>query len=1129
MNPLKKFNPSGLELFAIRIVMIKYILYNFLFLFFCLIVFNGCKKKISPFGQLNSLTTGIDFINHVNDTDTLNVFDYLYYYNGAGVATGDINNDGLADIYFVANQGGNKLYLNKGDFKFEDITAKAGVKGNADWSTGVTMADVNGDGWLDIYVCAVANHRPKSTGPASTKVYFQHSKNQLFINNHDGTFVESAASYGLDAAGYSTQAAFFDFDKDGDLDMFLIQHSIHQTSSYGDTSLRSEYSDVSGCKLFRNDGNHFTNITKESGLYSSALGYGLGIAVADFNNDGWDDVYVGNDFHENDYYFINNKQGGFRDQNLTAFGHESLFSMGNDAVDFNNDGHTDLITLDMLPDEEREIKRSMSDESHDEYEDLYGRMGYQYQYSRNCLQVNMNNGQRFAETGLYSGIAATDWSWSVLGADFNLDGNKDIFIANGIKRRLNDLDFIRFQSSEAIEIGQSKDYRSHDAKLFDHMRDAAKKNYLFLNNGDLRFTNVAEEYGFDKPTLSNGASYADLDNDGDLDLVVNNINEQAGIFKNEVRELANKNYLSVKFIGAAANKFGIGTKVYAFAKNKLQYQELQTTRGFMSSVEPLLSFGFDSASVIDSVIVLWPGNKVQRMYNVKSNQRLLVNFSNAKDSIADQALFIDQLINKKAAPSLIDITSAINLNWKHNENLSFSDFNRNPFIPHLLSTLGPALAVADVNNDGLDDIFLGGARGQPAALFVQNVQGKFNWIPQPAISNDSLCEDVKAVFFDADNDGDKDLYVASGGGEFYGNVSALADRLYLNNGKGDFIKSTSLPPLYENKGAVAIADYDKDGDMDIFVGGRASALNYGGDTRSYLLNNNKGAFTIINQTVVGLNETGMVSSAAWQDLNNDGYPELITVGEWNAPVIYQNTKGKLAKINNQLINNLTGLWQSVFVTDVNNDGLPDILLGNYGLNTKLTASEKYPLKLYCKDFDNNHNIDQVLAIAKDGKYYTFLGKETLEKQLPYINKQFLSYEKLAGKTVEEIFGNKLEGAVILNANTLASIVLINKGNFNFDTVQMPQEFQWMPLFAFAQLKQQSIIGGGNFYGILPFEGRYDNALLPIMKFDKKTLSQTSLMFAEGEVREMQWMNMAGKKKALVIVRNNMEPKIFVEP
>ena len=1109
--------------------MVRSILFCFTSLFVFTIFFAGCKNKATMFSAMEPTTTGVRFINQVDDTDSLNVFDYLYYYNGAGVAVGDINNDGLPDLYFVANQGGNKLYLNKGAFKFEDVTAAAGVKGLADWSTGVTMADVNGDGWLDIYVCTVANHRPKNTGPASMVLFFPNSKNQLFINNKDGTFTERAAEYGVDLAGYSTQSAFFDYDKDGDLDLFLLQHSIHQTASYGDTSIRSKYSEVSGCKLFRNDGARFNNVTIGSGLYSAALGYGLGIAVSDFNNDGWDDVYIGNDFHENDYYFINNGDGSFSEQNLLAFGHESLFSMGNDAVDFNNDGLTDIITLDMLPNDEREIKRSMSDESHDEYENLHGKMGYQYQYSRNCLQFNLDNGKRFAETGLYSGVAATDWSWAVLGADYDLDGYKDIFITNGIKRRLNDLDFIRFQSSEAIQISQSKDYRSHDAKLFEHMRNAEKHNFLFLNNGDLKFRDVSATEGFNEANLSNGTAYADLDNDGDLDLVINNINQAAGIYRNNTIEAGHRNYLSIHLKGPGKNPFGIGTKIYAFTGGTFQFQQLQVSRGFLSSVPPVFNFGLDSAKVIDSVIVIWPDNQVERIHQVKSNQTLLIDHKNAAESISNVTHFIELLINKKP-DALLDITTQLNIDWKHHENLSFNDFSRNSFIPHQLSVLGPAMTIGDINGDGLEDLFLGGAQNKTSSLFLQDKNSRFTLSQQQALLNDSLCEDVRAVFFDADNDGDKDLYVASGGGEAFGKSPALLDRLYLNDGKGGFSKSNSLPPLYENKGAVAIADYDKDGDMDIFVGGRADAISYGDVPNSYLMNNDgKGNFTLVTASVQGLEKVGMVSSAGWSDLNGDGYPELVVAGEWTTPVIFRNLKGNLEKVNDQLLNNLNGLWQSVFIADVNNDDRPDILLGNYGLNSKLTATHTYPLKLYCKDFDNNLNMDQVMAIAKNGKYYTFLGKETLEKQLPFIRKEYLSYDKMAGKTVEEIFANKLDDAVVLKASILSSLVLLNKGNLGFDTISLPRAFQWMPLFGFTQLKDRSIIAGGNFFGVMPFEGRYDNGMLPILKFNDHAPTQSGFALADGEVRDMQWIKLADGKKALIVVRNNLELKVFAEP
>lgn len=952
----------------------------------------------------------------------------------------------------------------------------------------------------------------------------------MYINNGNLTFTESAQTYGLAVTALSTQASFLDYDKDGDLDMFLVCHSVHSVESYKSAVQRKFDSPESGDKLFINEQKegkfHFREVTRQAGIYNSATGYGLNVLVGDFNNDNWDDIYVSNDFHDNDYYYINNKDGSFTETNKTAFGHESRFSMGSDAADLNNDGWLDIITMDMLPKDEKVLKSSASDDPYDIYQYKMS-YGYHNQYSKNCLQLNVGGGRYFSEIGLYSGIEATDWSWCPLAADFDNDGIKDLFISNGIVKRPNDLDYVKFVSSPAILQSLEKG-KTSDKLAIDKMPSGKVANYMFRGQADLKFIDQSKEWGFEESTLSNGAAYADLDNDGDLDLIINNINSPAMVYKNNSHERNKQSFIDIELKGSGYNTNAYGAKVVIKNKGSLQLNYLTGSRGFLSSSTKIIHFGLGQEKSIDTLQVLWPSGKMQQLTNVKANQRLIVKEENANFS-GRLCLPADSLQNK--ALLFKDVTNEKGINWKHQEN-DFVDFNVQSLIPHMVSAEGPKLAVGDINKDGLDDFFVCGARGQASALFIQNNDGTFTSEQQDLFAEDAKNEDVNALFFDANGDGYPDLYVACGGNEFWGNANELQDRLYINNGKGKFTKSNGLPLFYGNTSVAIAADFDKDGDLDLFVGGRVISKKYGEVPPSYLLiNDGKGNFSIGGDNIApGLGKAGMVTDAVWTDKNMDGWPDLVIVGEWMPITIFLNNKGKLEnRTEAEGLGNTSGLWQSVKVDDIDNNGFPDLLVGNWGENSKLKASAEYPLKLYVGDVDGNGDEDQVMAVAKEGKYYTFSNKEDLEKQFTsVVHKQYESYAQMAGQTVSQIFGKQMKSMKELTAKTLSTSVLWNSGK-RYNAEKLPAQLQWFPVFAWSVADfngdgKKDVLAAGNFYGVIPFEGRYDAGYGQVLINENKGWFAPSPLESglklDGEVRSIQRLKTKNKQWLYLAARNN---------
>lgn len=1109
---------------------------------------NSCSKSgAGPylFKKLSPSKTNITFENIVEEEELFNSINYLYFYDGGGVAVGDINNDGLADIYFTANMVSNRLYLNKGDFQFEDITKMADVGGSTrGWTTGATMADVNGDGFLDIYVCQ-SNYLDKK------------GANLLFINNKDLTFTESAAEYGLDFKGLSRQAAFFDYDLDGDLDVYLLNHSIHSKGTYGSIDLREKRDYEAGDKLYRNESGTFVDVTEESGIYESILGYGLGIAVGDINWDGYPDIYISNDFHEDDYLYYNNGNGTFTEALRSSVGHTSSASMGNDLADMNNDGLLDVVVADMMPERE-DIRKSSVFADRNDIANVKLRFGYYYQYRRNMLMLNRGQALNpitgsntkfnlFSEIGQLAGVHATDWSWSTLLVDMDNDGYKDLFVSNGIYRRPNDLDYLDYIKTNEIqlEIGSRTSQSNPSpididklAEIAHHIPSIPIPNYAFHNQGDLTFKNRSNEWGIGDPGFSSGAAYADFNNDGGIDFVVNNTNSRASIYKNLLYQdnqdsITVNTYLKVQLIGKGQNTFGVGSKVLIYADEKTFFQELMPTRGFQSSVEPVLNFGLGNIDVIDSLIVIWPTGEYQVLSNIMVNQKIKLNQADASGRYGYRSMIDTAVIFQ-------DITEQTQIDYKHQEN-TFVEFNREPFIPHFLSIEGPAFDVADVNDDGLIDFYIGGGKHQPGGIYLQNNQGNFTAIIDSVFILDSRSEGVDAVFFNANNDAFPDLYVANGGNEFFAKMKPLKDCLYIGKGNGRFVKSeTALPDIYANSACVKPVDIDNDGDMDLFVGSRSIPREYGAIPKSYLfINDGTGKFTDGTSTYApALSEVGMVTDAIWIDLNNDNFQDLVLVGEWMPIKIFYNNSGILTEVTEKYgLQNTMGWWNTLAAGDFNEDGFIDLAVGNLGLNSLLKTSEEKPIQLFMNDFSGNNKTEQILTYYNGLKSYPLASKDQFVNNIPSLQAKYPAYADFAGETIEDIFDpEQLKASEIRKAVEFASVVLMNNGDETFTKKMLPIEAQFSPIYAilvddFDSDGFQDLLLGGNFSGVPPELGRYDASYGSVLLGDgtgsfTPAGLQKSGFVVTGEIRQFKTLENASGQKQIIVARNNDSVVVF---
>lgn len=1094
-----------------------------------IIVASGCNSdrrkpdsvsQTSLFSTMPGTVTGIDFSNQIKYTEEYNPYTFRNFFNGSGVGLGDINNDGLVDVFFCANMESNRLYLNKGNFQFEDITQKAGLSTNNVWSSGVAMVDVNGDGLLDIYVC-------KSGRPEGNRRY-----NELFINNGDLTFTEKAKEYGLADLGLSSHAAFFDYDRDGDLDCYLLNNSIKSVGGYdlikGQRTVRDK---KGGNKLYRNDNNKFVDVSAEAGIYGSKIGFGLGVTIGDVNRDGWPDIYVSNDFFEKDYLYLNQKNGTFHEELEDWIQELSFSSMGADMADLNNDGFPEIFVTDMLPESQARMKTKTDFEDWNKYQrNLLN--GYYRQFNRNVLQRNNGDGT-FSEIGRMAGVYATDWSWGALMADLDNDGQKDIFVANGLLRDLMDQDYINFYSDPRNVQDLMKKKRGVITKMVDAMPSEPIPNYAFANGGNFSFQNKAAEWGLGEPSFSNGSAYGDLDNDGDLDLVVNNINMPAFVYRNNAETLRKKkaNYLSLELSGEGKNPFAIGAQVTIRHAGQTLFQELFPMRGFQSSVDYRLNFGLGNWASVDTLIVAWPNGRFSIQTNVKSNQRLKLAQSKAE---------LDHIPTTTQTYKPIFSKIPDGLSFRHQEN-EFSDFDRDRLIYQMMSYEGPKMATGDLNKDGLEDLFIGGAKDQPGAIFVQTAGGKFRRSVQPALEADKASEDMDAIFFDADGDRDLDLYVCSGGNEFSSNSTALINRLYFNDGKGNFTKSNQILPTtqFESTSCVDAADVDGDGDQDLFVGVRLRSFEYGTPVNGYILRNDgRGNFSDATaQIAPALLNSGLHTDGRWVDIDQDKDPDLIVTGNWMPIRIFKNNQGQLVETTTEAgLAKSNGFWTCIEPADVDGDGDQDLIVGNLGANTRLKASIDKPLSMYVNDFDGNGAVEQFISIYEGNKAYPFALLPDVVKQIPSLRKKYLKHADYKGQTIQDIFpAEALEVAVKWEVFTTQTSLAINDGKGHFTLKPLAIEAQISSVYGlkvddFDHDGILDVLLGGNFFQAKPELGinaaSYGLCLKGNGKGAFRALSsRESGILIKGAVRDFKSVR-TGNRKLLLVAKNDDWMEMF---